>query len=172
MGLAAEGPRVLSLLPGRVRLHLPGWAGGDGERIEDRLRRVNGVESVQANPRTGNALIRFDRRAADENALLLELQEAWYSIARSEDAAVPPSSHLTPFSTAIRVGVRGLLGHAVVDSVWFGAGFLGKALGLALAALGPLHVLMDIAVWMIALTGPKSGAGLSEGSKRSQSPQR
>ena len=58
----------------------------------------------------------------------------------------------------MRVGVRGLLGHAAVDSVWFAAGFLGETLGLPLAGLGPLHVLMDIAVWGMALA---SGTGRS-----------
>jgi hypothetical protein len=54
-------------------------------------------------------------------------------------------------SPLIRVGVRGVLGHAAVDSLWFAAGFLGEAIGLPLGGLGPLHVLTDIAVWGIAL---------------------
>jgi hypothetical protein len=67
---SAECPRVLSLIPGRVRLHLSGWTGDDGERIENCLRRVNSVEDVQANPLTRNTLIRFDRRTTDEKTLL------------------------------------------------------------------------------------------------------
>jgi hypothetical protein len=58
----------------------------------------------------------------------------------------------------LRVGVRGLLGHALVDSLWFTAGFLGKALGLPLAGLGPLHVLMDVAVWGAALGSASGGS--------------
>ena len=60
--------------------------------------------------------------------------------------------------------VRGLLGHGAVDSVWFAAGFLGESLGLPLAGLGPLHVLMDIAVWGMALA---SGTGPSHPQNRS-----
>jgi hypothetical protein len=47
-----------------------------------------------------------------------------------------------------------------VDSLWFGAGFLGSAFGLPLAGLGPLHVLMDIAVWGMAL-GSANGHALA-----------
>lgn len=142
--------RVLSAIPGRVRVHLPGWKGNDRERLESQLLRVEGVESVQPNPRTENVLIHFDRRMTEENRLLRELDEIWGSLAHSERVA-SRTGPLHLHTTAIRVGVRGLLGHAVVDSIWFGAGFLGKFIGLPLAWLGPLHVLMDIAVWTFAL---------------------
>jgi hypothetical protein len=33
-----------------------------------------------------------------------------------------------------KVGIRAILGHAVVDSFWFGAGFLGKSTGLPLVS--------------------------------------
>ncbi len=171
--------------------------------IENRLRRIEGVESIQANPRTGNVLIHYDRQVTDEKTLLAELDKAWASIVKSaewgagsENLAAPHASPLASHSTAIRVGVRGLLGHAVVDSLWFGAGFLGSTVGLPLAGLGPLHVLMDIAIWMMAfqsgvrnpVTSPAprmpsesvgddgkacGGAGeLTAGSKLSRSPQR
>jgi hypothetical protein len=162
---SAECPRVLSLIPGRVRLHLSGWTGDDRERIENRLRRVNGVEDVQANPLTRNALIRFDRRTTDEKTLLVELQEAWGGLLAAQRPVSAPGSEAPArndrsqtaegrgpsASPLIRVGVRGLLGHAAVDSLWFAGGFLGEAIGLPLAGLGPLHVLLDIAVWVIAL---------------------
>jgi hypothetical protein len=122
----------------------------DREQIEKRLRQVKGVESVQANPRTGNVLIRFDSRIAADN-LLRELHEARTLFAESECAAIPRSPLSASYSTAIQVGVRGILGHAVVDSIWFGAGFLGRSIGLPLAWLGPLHVVMDIAVWALAV---------------------
>ncbi len=187
---------ILSLVPGRVRLHLPGWKGEDREALENHLRRIRGVESVQANPRTGNVLIHFDRRVGDETALLSELREVWTSFSEREAVAAPHSSLPTPHSSILRVGIRGLLGHAVVDSLWFGAGFLGQSLGLPLAGLGPLHVLMDIAVWTMALqsglrnpvTSPAArmpsdsagedgttcdvDGGFHAGAKRSRSPQR
>jgi hypothetical protein len=140
----AESPRVLSLIPGRIRVHLPGWTGKDGERIEHRLRQLKGVESVWANGRTGNVLIRFDCRIADEKALLAALDGA-------RDGLVAAQRREAATSPLLRVGVRGLLGHAAVDSLWFAAGFLGEAMGLPLAALGPLHILTDLAVWTLAL---------------------
>jgi hypothetical protein len=69
MGPSAERLRVLSLTPGRMRLHLPGWTAGDADRVEARLDRVRGVESVQANPLTGNLLIRFDPRSGARHGL-------------------------------------------------------------------------------------------------------
>jgi hypothetical protein len=156
---SAESLRVLSLIPARVRLHLPGWTASDVGQIEARLYRVQGVESVQANPRTGNVLIRFDRWTTGEQRLLAELQEAWDGLlgaprlksAARDGTRHPVEGRRPSTSSLIRVGVRGLLGHAAVDSLWFGAGFLGSAIGLPLAGLGPLHVLMDIAVWGMAL---------------------
>ena len=73
-GFSAGRLRILSLIPGRVRLHLSGWTAGDVEWVETRLCQVNGVESVQANPLTGNVLIRFDRRTTGEKTLLVELK--------------------------------------------------------------------------------------------------
>jgi hypothetical protein len=187
---------ILSLVPGRVRVHLPGWTEENWEGIESRLRQINGVETVQANPRTGNALIYFDHRTTTEAKLLRELRQAWTSFIQSENVAAPRFSLPTPHSTFLQVGVRGLLGHAAVDSLWFGAGFLGQSIGLPLAGLGPLHVIMDIVVWMMAFQsglrnpvtslavrmpsesagedGTACGAvgGLKEGAKRSRSPQR
>jgi hypothetical protein len=64
MGFAVEATRVLSLIPGRMRLHVPGSAGAEPGRVEARLRQVPGVETVQANPMTGNVLIRYDPRPA------------------------------------------------------------------------------------------------------------
>jgi copper chaperone CopZ len=141
----AERPRVLSLIPGRIRVHLPGWTGCDGERIENCLRRVNGVASVQANALTGNVLVYFDPLTTEESKLLAELGKALEELPNGEraaDAGCPP----------LRVVVRGLLGHAVVDSLWF----VGSSVGLPLAGLGRLHVLMDIAVWTMALAGEQT----------------
>jgi hypothetical protein len=154
---AVEHLRVLSLIPGRIRVHLLDWTGDDGERIEHRLGRLRGVESVEVNPLTGNALIRFDRQTTDEKALLMELDQTREGLAAEQrrEAVTSP---------LLRIGARGLLGHAVVDSFWFAAGFLGEALGLPLAALGPLHLLTDLAVWTVALgsSGPTASVGPAE----------
>src|SRR5919112_1259868 len=71
MNLAvAEEPRVIHALPGRVRVHLPGWEGGGRRGIEARLRRVQGVSEVRASPLTRNVLVRFDPEATDQESVL------------------------------------------------------------------------------------------------------
>ncbi len=186
--------RILSQVPGRMRVHLLGWTQGDVKRIENRLRRVEGVKSVQANLLTGNVLIHFDHRSTDEKKILAELAQERTLFAARQDGPLFSPPALRP--SLLQVGVRGLLGHAIVDSLWFGAGFLGKAVGLPLAGLGPLHVLMDIGVWAFAFqSGSRTpvtslagrmpsepaveGAGdfssegrFMDGAKRSTSPQR
>jgi hypothetical protein len=138
-------PLVLSLVPGRMRVHLPGWDGDEPDRIEARLRALPGVEAARANPLTGNVLVRFDRRAVEAPAILAALQAQ-----PGPGSAGPGPGRLA--APLLRVGVRGVLGHAVVDAAWFGAGFLGRSAGLSLAAwLGPLHLLSDILVWGAAL---------------------
>ena len=84
--------RILSLIPGRVRLHLSGWTAGDVEWVETRLCQVNGVESVQANPLTENVLIRFDRRTTGEKTLLVELEEAWEGLLAAQQRVEAPGS--------------------------------------------------------------------------------
>jgi hypothetical protein len=142
-GMLGDGKqsRVLSQTPGRVRLHLPGWDGEVG-RVEAQLRQVHGVETVRANPLTGNVLIRFDPRRIDLSRLLAALPRR--SDPESSPADSDPGVSGSPW---LRVGVRGLVGHAIVDTLWFGAGFLGHRLGLPLVGLGPLHLLLDLVVW-------------------------
>lgn len=175
MGCATERPRILSRIPGRVRVHLPGWTVGDAQRLEARLGRAPGVTSVQANPLTENVLIRCDPRCGDENTILAALQEAWEEIRTApsqvagprakagveHDTGPPAERRGRSKSSLTRAGVRGVLGHAAVDSVWFAAGFLGSSLGLPLAGLGPLHVLLDAVIWGWAL-----GSGYFFGSTR------
>jgi hypothetical protein len=100
-------------------------------------------------------LIHFNVAVTDEKRLLAELQGQWDQLLAAHKGvdvtAVPVERREPARASLLRVGVRGFLGHAVVDSVWFAAGFLGETLGLPLAGLGPLHILTDIAVWAIAL---------------------
>jgi copper chaperone CopZ len=156
---AADHLHVLSLIPGRMRLHLQGWTAEETGAVEASLQRVKGVQRVQANPLTGNVLIHFDRRVIDEYRLRASLQTAW--VGRLDALPVKPTTgdgsrrpvegREETHSSWVRVGVRGVLGHAAIDSLWFAAGFLGQSLGLPLAGLGPLHVVMDLAVWGMAL---------------------
>lgn len=67
---AAAKARILHVLPGRVRLHLPGWSAYDREGLETRLGMLAGVRRVQANPCTGNVLVHFNPKATNETILL------------------------------------------------------------------------------------------------------
>jgi calcium-translocating P-type ATPase len=75
-GTQTEAPRVLHAIPGRLRVHLPGWAGGGRLELEQRVRRVAGVRRVEANPLTGNVFIGFDPAAANQVGLLAALRTA------------------------------------------------------------------------------------------------
>src|SRR5258706_528691 len=66
----AEEPRVLHTIPGRVRVHLPGWSGQGKQSLEMCLRQIQGVSSTQANPVTGNILIQFDPLVTNEQTIL------------------------------------------------------------------------------------------------------
>lgn len=161
MVCTADSPLVLSLVPGRMRLHLPEWTGEDVEWIEDHLLPIRGVRSVHANQLTGNILIHFDRSTTDEKSLRAALGEAWGELLASQRQSNDERS-ADAGRSSLRIVVRGLLGHAVVDSLWFGAGILGSAMGLPLAGLGPLHVLMDIAVWTMAVAGEGGAVSIAK----------
>jgi hypothetical protein len=150
-----NGLQVLSLIPGRMRLHLEVWTGTQPDAIEACLRQLRGVEAVQANPVTGNVLIHFRPQATNLAAIVPALHHFFpaekLAGGRLDTEAVPDSASDST-SRLGKVAVRGIVGHACVDSVYFGAGFLGRSLGLPLMGwLGPLHLLFDIAVWSAAL---------------------
>lgn len=69
IAVAAE-PRIVHSLPGRIRVHVPGWKGQEKRRIEAQLRGMMGVQRVQANALTGNMLIYFDPSVTNEQAIL------------------------------------------------------------------------------------------------------
>ena len=149
----AEPLRVLSLVPGRVRLHLPGWAGDGRHRLEAELRRARGVRSVQANPLTGNVLIHFDPQATTPEALLgvaARLRNGWP--ARGEGGRRGGRRR-----DLLRAGLRGLLGHALVDTLIYTVTFT-QPFGLPLAGLGALHLGLDVVAWGVALA-PVLGPG-------------
>lgn len=77
----AEEPRLLHALPGRMRVHLPEWGGQNQRKIESALRKLPGVQSVQANPLTGNILIAYDQAAATQHTLLDALRGLYTSAA-------------------------------------------------------------------------------------------
>jgi hypothetical protein len=132
--------QVLSLTPGRLRLHLPGRAGD-----VDGLRRLPGVRDVQASPLTGNVLVRFDPRTTTAQALVA----AAGGLGSGPDGGAErerPSGG----GALLRVGLTGLLGHALVDTVFYAVVF-AEPFGLPLAGLGVLHLGLDVLAWTVAL---------------------
>jgi copper chaperone CopZ len=109
--MAAEHPRIVHALRGRLRVHLPGWTGGGGRNLESRVRQVRGVVRVQANPTTSNVLVEFDPRVADQATLLSTLQTAQQeSEGLPEDGPPPPALTEKRRGTLRRadIAVRGL----------------------------------------------------------------
>jgi hypothetical protein len=146
-------PRVLSAIPGRLRVHLPSWHDEQTDRIEAQLRQVPGVEAVQANPLTGNVLIHFNPRATSAQAILatagaLDGEQQADDISWREETPSPASS--TRGGRWLRAGLRGLLGHALVDTAFYTITF-AEPFGLPLAGLGVLHLGLDVLVWTAVL---------------------
>jgi cation-transporting ATPase I len=71
---ASDHPGVLHVLPGRVRVHVPGWEGDDPDRLCAWLTRVPGVTAARASPATGNAVVRFDPGQTDAEAIIAALR--------------------------------------------------------------------------------------------------
>jgi uncharacterized membrane protein YbaN (DUF454 family) len=63
-------PRVVHASQGRLRVHLPHWSGTGGEQIAATVRRLPGVTYAEANPLTGNVLIRFEPGQTDVATLV------------------------------------------------------------------------------------------------------
>jgi cation-transporting ATPase I len=109
---ATEEPHVVHAIPGRMRVHLPGWEGRRQRGVEAWLRRVPGVRSVRANPLTGNVLIRFDLTLTNDEAILtavrgLELDGVSSEV--GEEPAPPPAQRERRGRIGrARIAVRGL----------------------------------------------------------------
>jgi len=106
----AEEPRVIHTLPGRVRVHLPGWSGQGKRSIEAHLREVPGVWSVQANSLTGNILIQFDPAIAQEQTILAVLRSLEPGTTETPDDEPPPPPVIRERQGRIiraRIAVRG-----------------------------------------------------------------
>src|SRR5438067_2547768 len=114
--MRAQQVQILSRTPGRVRVHLRGWKGDRPEQLTARLGGVPGVLGVEANPLTGNVLIRFDPRATSEEVVLAALDwsgpEGGPSPRRAEGDRARSR-------TLLKAGVRGVVGHAFVDALFY-----------------------------------------------------
>ena len=111
MSAVVAEPRVIHALPGRVRVHLPGWSGQGQRGVEAGLRRLRGVQATRVNPLTGNALIRFDPAATDEETILAAVRTLALGAASAPDdaPASPPARQTDPPVLSER---RGRIGRA------------------------------------------------------------
>jgi cation-transporting P-type ATPase I len=62
--------RVLSAVPGRIRVHLEGWSGESARSVEAQVRRIAGVQSAQARSITRNMLVHYDCHEIGEQEIL------------------------------------------------------------------------------------------------------
>jgi len=67
--------RTVHLLPGRVRFNAPILVGrsDEAEQVRGSLRRIQGVQSVEVNTRTGSVLILFDNNRLEAEILFAAL---------------------------------------------------------------------------------------------------
>lgn len=70
MGPGTAAPRVLHAIPGRLRVHLPGWSTAALPGLHGTLSRLAGVRSVHVNALTENVLIEFEPRLLSQERLL------------------------------------------------------------------------------------------------------
>jgi hypothetical protein len=94
-----ESPRLLHVIPGRARIHLPAWPEHARGRIESELQRAPGVRNARANHRTGNVLIHFDPAATNETNLLAVSSAIGQSV--NEASACPSGPRPTASSKAL-----------------------------------------------------------------------
>ncbi len=107
----AEMPCTLHSLPGRVRVHIPGWSGQEKRKVEAVLREVQGVRRIQTNALTGNILIYFDPVVTDEQSILGVIQTLTFDTTTTpEEEPVPPPVMRERQGRNIRarIAVRGL----------------------------------------------------------------
>jgi hypothetical protein len=158
-------PQILSLVPGRVRVHLPQWSGADARELEARLACVEGIHSARANSLTGNVLIHFDpqRLSIDRLRTILSALAARFRLIDSTADHHPQSTENGSAALAnllrssgsnpvVQAAVRGALGHAAVDLLIYGVAASAYALGWRwVAGLGVAHLVLDTVVWSKAL---------------------
>lgn len=87
-------PCLLHAIPGRLRIHLPGWSAGACRRLEGELCRLQGVRDARVNSLTGNILIEFEPRLLSQQELLGVLRSLGPLAAG--DAGMGPRGHRVP----------------------------------------------------------------------------
>src|SRR3954447_26699724 len=109
--ITTEELRVVHRLPGRVRVHLPGWEGEGQRALEARLRRMRGVNVVRCSTLTRNVLVHFDPDATNDELVLAALRAlgpAEDEEGREEQKVPPVQRERRVFSGRARIAVRGM----------------------------------------------------------------
>jgi hypothetical protein len=144
--------RILSQIPGRLRIQLPAWSGANPRELEDSLGNIDGVRAVQANSLTASVLIYFDPRRASLEQVLSELHltEAAWCVATATDACrVVRQSKKEVVTRAV---VTGTLAHAAVDTLFYTGTAAATALGWTwLAPVAAVHLVADVFAWGFTL---------------------
>jgi len=67
-------------LAGRLRIKIPRIKGAadQAEELEQHLQQFAGIESVSANPTTGNVLVLYNLQRIDQGRIILSLRESGY----------------------------------------------------------------------------------------------
>lgn len=102
MAINPMDDRYVHVMDGRVRVKVPSIRRRDdlAEILENDLACLAGVTSVQANPMTGNVLVRFDSTKVDAAEVLSALGHlSGHPVALP--AEQPPASDLSPLVLAI-----------------------------------------------------------------------
>jgi hypothetical protein len=139
---------------------LPDWSSELPRDLEYRLNQVDGIHFAQASSLTGNVLIHFDPERMSTDRLLTMLstlqmlgqgEEGRSNAVNSWSAQrIPPRS--SGSDLVVRAAVRGVLGHAAVDLLFYGATVSAYALGWTwVGGLGVIHLFLDVVAWGTAL---------------------
>ena len=82
--------------PGRLRIKIPQVKGSQGhaQKVERVLRRIGGVNSVSANPLTGNVLVLFDSDSLTHKDVVDILVMQGYLKRKSNDSRRPQRASL------------------------------------------------------------------------------
>jgi heavy-metal-associated domain-containing protein len=67
-------------LAGRLRIKIPKIKGAadQAQKLEQHLQQFTGIESVSANPTTGNVLVLYNPHRIDQGRIILSMRESGY----------------------------------------------------------------------------------------------
>lgn len=139
--------RIVSALPGRVRLHLPSLSQYNVAAVERRLLQLSSVRSVHANALTGNVLITFDPACMSTDTLL-GIAATFETVPHAAHESVPATRSIRLRTSSAPGASRSLVSPSGLGFLLKGAGITGGLLG----ASSPLALLLG-AVEAVQLLG-------------------